>query len=90
MDELPVDRAARVTRILGLERPVMLRLMEMGLVPGARIEVRSRAPFRGPLQLRVEGYLLSIRHAEALRLEVEGLPDEAASPVPMAKTRTAA
>lgn len=49
----------------------MLRLMEMGLVKGARIEVRKRAPLGGPLELRVEGYLLSIRSAEASRVEVE-------------------
>lgn len=70
LDELPIGAEARVFRIPGGE-PVMLRLMEMGLVRGATVEVRKRAPFRGPLELRVEGYLLSIRRAEAARIGVE-------------------
>ena len=45
--------------------------MEMGLVRGAQVQVRKRAPFGGPLELRVEGYLLSIRHADAKTMHVE-------------------
>ncbi len=50
---------------------VMLRLMEMGLTPGAPVRVRKKAPFGGPLELEIRGYFLSIRRAEAKRLGVE-------------------
>lgn len=45
--------------------------MEMGLVRGANIEVRKRAPFGGPLELRVDGYVLSVRKAEADNMLLE-------------------
>ncbi len=41
------------------------RLMELGLVPGTRVEVIGVAPLGDPLELLVRGSNLSIRHAEA-------------------------
>lgn len=59
----------------------MLRLMEMGLVPGASVRVRKRAPFRGPLELWVGGYILSIRSNEARLLGVTPEPERLESTV---------
>ena len=41
------------------------RLMELGLVPGTRVEVIGVAPLGDPLELLVRGGSLSIRRAEA-------------------------
>jgi ferrous iron transport protein A len=41
------------------------RLMELGLVPGTRLEVVGVAPLGDPLELLVRGGSLSIRRAEA-------------------------
>ena len=46
------------------------RLMELGLVPGTRIEVVGVAPLGDPLELLVRGSSLSIRHAEAQGVSV--------------------
>lgn len=46
------------------------RLLEMGLTPGAPVEVVRRAPFGDPMQVRVRGYLLAIRRAQAERVLV--------------------
>ncbi len=73
LEELEPGREARVTAV-DVGSAVMLRLMEMGLVPGARVCVKKRAPLGGPLQLSVGDYLLSIRRGEARRLSVEPLP----------------
>ena len=70
LDQLPTNQAARVVDVDG-QSAVMLRLMEMGLVPGAPVQVRKRAPFGGPLELRVRDYLLSIRAREARAIVVE-------------------
>lgn len=70
LDELETNRRAVVTHVDG-RSAVMLRLMEMGLVRGADVQVRKRAPFGGPLELRVRDYLLSIRAAEARSVKVE-------------------
>lgn len=72
LEELSTGRDARV---LAVERrgPTALRLMEMGLVPGALVCIRKRAPFGGPMEVNVSGYRLSIRNAEASALRVEAL-----------------
>ncbi len=69
--DLPVGVPARLAAVQEPGRPVMLRLMEMGLVPGASVRVRRRGPLGGPLELNVGGYLLTVRAAEAARLSVE-------------------
>jgi ferrous iron transport protein A len=53
------------------ERPVARRLMELGLVPGTRVQVTRVAPLGDPLELRLRNYALSIRRAEALSIEVD-------------------
>jgi Fe2+ transport system protein FeoA len=70
LDQLPTDRTARILKVEG-GSSVMLRLMEMGLVPGTPVRVRKRAPFGGPLELKVRDYLLSIRAREAQGIFVE-------------------
>jgi Fe2+ transport system protein FeoA len=76
---LPTDRTPGLDRALaGLGRgePAVVaevtepgalgdRLLEMGLTPGAPIEIVRLAPFGDPLQIRVRGYLLAIRRAQA-------------------------
>jgi Fe2+ transport system protein FeoA len=56
------------------------RLMELGLVPGTRVEVVGVAPLGDPLELLVRGGSLSIRRAEAEGVSVE--PDETAKFAP--------
>ncbi len=46
------------------------RLMELGLLPGTRVELVSIAPLGDPLELLVRGCSLSIRRSEALLVEV--------------------
>jgi ferrous iron transport protein A len=73
--DLEIGIPARVTRV-GSEHPradtgILYRLMEMGLIAGAEVEVRKVAPFGDPLELKVRGYSLSIRRAEARFFSVE-------------------
>jgi len=58
-----------VSRIGG-ERAFRRRLMELGLVPGTRVELKGVAPFGDPMELLVRGCSLSIRRAEAECVEV--------------------
>ncbi len=46
------------------------RLMEMGLVPGTKIELVRFAPFGDPVEIRVRGYHLSLRKHEAVHVLV--------------------
>jgi Fe2+ transport system protein FeoA len=70
LEQLAPHAPARVIAVEAAD-PTMLRLMEMGLVPGAPVLVKKAAPFGGPLQIQVRDYLLSIRRSEARRLAVE-------------------
>lgn len=49
------------------------RLYEMGLIEGTEIELLRRAPTGDPLEVRVMGYSLSLRRAEAERIFLDGV-----------------
>lgn len=50
------------------------RLLEMGMTPGAVVEMVRRAAFGDPLQVRLRGYLLALRRAQAAAVRVRPLP----------------
>lgn len=68
--DLPVGSRA-VVRDVRCGRALRRRLLEMGLLPGTRVELVRRAPLGDPLELRLRGYALSIRREEAAAIEVE-------------------
>ena len=75
--ELQVGEVASVEHVGG-ERSFRRRLMELGLVPGTRVELKAIAPLGDPLELLVRGSSLSIRRAEAALVRVTpGLKVEA-------------
>ena len=48
-----------------------LRLMEMGLVPGAPVRLVKAAPLGDPIQICVRDYHLALRRSEAQSITVE-------------------
>jgi len=67
---VPVGSTVIVSKVSGT-RPVVRRLLEMGLVPGTPVTVQREAPLGDPVELRVRNYALSIRRADAQKIEVE-------------------
>lgn len=67
--ELPAGAHARVIAVTGTGA-VARRLMEMGLVPGARVRMIKSAPLGDPLEIRVRGYHLAVRRAEAQTITI--------------------
>jgi ferrous iron transport protein A len=55
---------------VGGERPFRRRLMELGLLPGTRVEVVRVAPLGDPIELLARGCFLSIRKSEARLVDV--------------------
>ncbi len=55
---------------VGGERAFRRRLMELGLVPGTRVELKAIAPLGDPLELLVRGSSLSIRRGDAALVRV--------------------
>lgn len=74
--ELAVGTEASVTAVSGTGS-FRRRLLELGILPGTRVEVIGVAPLGDPLELLVRGSSLSIRRAEAASVEVT--PIEATS-----------
>ena len=52
---------------------IILKLMEMGCLPGEEITVWKKAPFGDPIYILVAGYSLSLRKDEAEKINVEFL-----------------
>ena len=48
-----------------------MRLLEMGLTPGAQVSVVGTAPLGDPIELELRGYRLSVRRSEAARVEID-------------------
>ena len=70
LSDLPIGGAGQVVRIDGTD-DVCLRLLEMGLTPGADVCLRGKAPLGDPLEIELRGYRLSLRKSEASRVEVK-------------------
>jgi len=50
---------------------LMHKLLDMGFVNGADIEVVREAPLYDPMELKIHNYLVSLRKSEAKIIEVE-------------------
>ncbi len=66
---LPIGAHARVIAVNGTGA-IARRLMEMGVVPGAQVRVIKAAPLGDPIEVRVRGYHLALRRAEAQTITV--------------------
>lgn len=66
-------KPGQTARIVALDGkgPLVQRLYEMGLIEGFEVTLVRRAPMGDPLEVRVLGYSLSLREAEAALITVE-------------------
>lgn len=53
------------------EDEILLKLMEMGFLPGERVTVEQVAPLGDPMAILVAGYAVSLRLNEASKIFVE-------------------
>ncbi len=73
--ELGAGYGARVVEVSD-DDPEMLRYLgELAIVPGAEVIVLAKAPYEGPITLRIAGTKLSIGPALAAQVMVEPLAD---------------
>lgn len=64
LDTVPKKASARVIA-LDTSESRGLRLMEMGIVPGAVVRVVNSAPLGDPIQIFVRNYYLALRREDA-------------------------
>jgi ferrous iron transport protein A len=69
LDQLESGQPATITAIEG-DGPLIQRLMALGLLEGSPVAVIRRAIGGDPIEVEVMGYALSLRRAEASRIQV--------------------
>ena len=69
LNDLRIGERGRVIEVLG-DDALVQRLMEMGLLEGAEIEVLAFAPLGDPMEIRLGDYRLSLRRNEAARVRI--------------------
>ncbi len=72
LSELRIGDRGKVTGF-ALTPDIRQRLMELGLTKGAVCELLRFAPMGDPLEVKIRGYNLSLRKAEAQGILVEVL-----------------
>ena len=65
-----IGDTVKVVKLHG-EGAVKRRIMDMGITKGVQVHIRKVAPLGDPVEITVRGYELSIRKADADRIEVE-------------------
>ena len=73
LDQLRLGQRGRIATLQG-DDALSQRLMEMGLLEDAEVEVIGFAPLGDPIEVRLGDYRLSLRRREAARVSVELLP----------------
>jgi Fe2+ transport system protein FeoA len=70
LDHMPPGKAGCVREVNGVGI-LRRRLLEMGVLPGTELRVERIAPLGDPIEIRLRGYALSLRRAEASHILVE-------------------
>jgi Fe2+ transport system protein FeoA len=70
LDMLAYGSSAIITNVGG-ENSLRCRFLDMGIIPKTKVELVSRAPMGDPIVIRIRGYELSMRIADAQRIDIE-------------------
>ena len=87
--DLKTGESGRIT-VVGGQGALRQHFLDMGVVPGAEIKLMKLAPMGDPMEFRIHGYELTLRLADAEKIEIEpvNIPEEnAAEGEPAEKTK---
>ncbi len=68
--ELELGQSARITEVGG-EGALRQHFLDMGVIPGAEVTAVQKAPLGDPIELRIHGYELTLRLADAEKIGIE-------------------
>lgn len=54
---------------------IPIKLLELGCLPGNKVELVQKAPFKDPIYINVNGSHIAIRKSMALRIELNIIED---------------
>lgn len=69
LKELEIGKSAQILAVGG-EGALRQHFLDMGLIPGAEVTLVKYAPMGDPMQLKIRGYELTLRLADAEQIEV--------------------
>jgi len=69
---MKLSEKGRITKVGG-DRALRRRILDMGVVPNAEVEIERMAPLGDPVEIKIKGYHLSLRKGEAANIYVEVL-----------------
>ena len=72
LSELSPGEKGKIAKVTGTG-PAHRRILDMGVVPGAIVEVERVAPLGDPMEIKIKGYHLSLRKDEVAHVYVEAL-----------------
>ncbi len=85
LKELEIGRTGIITAVGG-EGALRQHFLDMGVIPTAEVEVVKYAPMGDPMELRIHGYQLTLRLADAEKIQVtETKKREVVSPKSLAR-----
>ena len=70
LKDLEIGKSAVITAVGG-EGALRQHFLDMGVIPGAEITLIKYAPMGDPMELRIHGYELTLRLADAEKIEIE-------------------
>ena len=79
LKDLPIGKTATV-QFVGGEGALRQHFLDMGLIPKADVTMVKFAPMGDPLEVRIHGYELTLRLADAEKIEIANIRDAAAQP----------
>ena len=72
--ELPIGKTATI-RSVGGEGALRQHFLDMGLIPKGEVTMVKYAPMGDPMELRIHSYELTLRLADAEKIEIENIRD---------------
>ena len=69
LNELKTGSSGIITAVGG-DGPLRCRLLDMGLIPHTRVTLQKVAPMGDPIEIRVRGYELTLRKADAAMVQL--------------------
>ena len=75
IDALQAGDSARIEGYTAQGQGFRRKLLAMGLTPGVEFTVVRRAPLGDPIEIRLRGYELTLRRADAARIALANIHD---------------
>ena len=79
LKDLPIGKTATI-RTVGGEGALRQHFLDMGIIPKAEVTIVKYAPMGDPIEVRVHSYELTLRLADAEKIEIEEVHEEKKHP----------